>query len=266
MDPLFQAVLLGLLFAGSHVALATVPVRARLVAWFGERGFRAVFFAVAATSFTLLTVFYADHRHDGPPGPGLGTVAVVGWILVAGIVLGVTLMVAAFWTYSGGPYDVERPGSRGPRGLERITRHPFMVGMALFAAAHALLATRLIGAVLMLTLAALATLGARHQDAKLHRLRGQSFRDYLDVTSMVPFAAIVAGRQRLVWRELPLMGFATGLAVAAALRWAHADVFAHRGGWVILVAVGGALVILAVGLLRPRRTSARLGPTTRALR
>jgi uncharacterized membrane protein len=258
MDPVLQVVLLALLFAGSHVVLATAPVRGRLVAAFGERGFRAVFFTVAAASFALLAVIYADHRHDGPRGPALGTAPIVGWLLGACVVAGVALMVASFWTYTGGPYDTAQPRCRGPRGLERVTRHPFMVGMALFAGAHALLATRLTAAVLMLALAALATLGTRHQDAKLRRLRGPSFGAYLEATSALPFAAIAAGRQRLVWHELPLTGLAIGLAAAAALRWAHADLFAHRGAWVVLVTVGGALVILAASARRrPLGTAAR---------
>jgi uncharacterized membrane protein len=40
----------------------------------------------------------------------------------------------------------------------------------------------------------------------------------LETTSMVPFAAIVSGRQRIAWQELPVRGLIIGLAVAVALR------------------------------------------------
>src|SRR5437899_13047458 len=63
--------------------------------------------------------------------------------------------------------DDINPPIRAPRGVERVTRHPFFVGVALLASAHVLLATRLVGAVFFAGLAALAILGAWHQDRTL---------------------------------------------------------------------------------------------------
>src|SRR5207245_11692690 len=102
-----------------------------------------------------------------------------------------------------------------PRGLERVPRPPFFVGVALFALAHALLATRLVGTVGFGSLALLAIAGTRHQDAKLLARSGQPYADYLAATSAVPFAAVLAGRQRFVWRELALGALAAGLGFAA---------------------------------------------------
>jgi uncharacterized membrane protein len=254
MEPSSGIALLALAFVGSHLGLAAEPVRSRLVARFGERGFRSLFFGVAALSFALLTVWYADHRTDGPPGLALGTYPALRWPLVSILVLGLGLMAGSLARYAGGPYDLIDPGtSRPPRGMERVTRHPFFVGVALFAGAHALLATHLCGALLMLSLAVLAGVGTRHQDAKLRRLRGAPFDDYLALTSTLPFAAIVAGRQRLAWRELPAGALLGGLALAAGLRSVHGEIFAHRGAWVILAMIGGALTIVAVSWARDRR-------------
>jgi uncharacterized membrane protein len=127
-----------------------LPVRSRLVAVLGEWGFRWLFFAVAGASFTASMSVYATHQWDGPPGPGLGAVPALRPLLIAGVVVGVVLMVASFATYPGSPYETDRP--RPPRGLERVSRHPFLVGVTLFGTAHALLATRLVGALLMLAL------------------------------------------------------------------------------------------------------------------
>src|SRR5439155_441468 len=44
--------------------------------------------------------------------------------------------------------DDINPPVRAPRGVERVTRHPFFVGVALLASAHVLFATRLVGVVL----------------------------------------------------------------------------------------------------------------------
>jgi uncharacterized membrane protein len=247
-------VLLAIAFVGSHLGLATQPVRSRLVARFGEWGFRWIFSSVAAVSFALLAVWYADHRAEGPPGLALGAYPALRWPLVSIVVLGVVLMVGSFARYTGGPYDLVDPGtSRPARGLERVTRHPFFAGVALFAGAHALLATQLVGTLLMLALAVLAVAGASHQDAKLRRSRGAPFAAYLERTSAVPFAAILAGRQQLVWRELPWGPFVAGGAVAACLRSVHAEIFAHHGAWVIVAMLGGALSITAVSWARDRR-------------
>ena len=54
-----------------YVLLATQPVRSACVARLGERGFLALFSAVAVVGFTLLVRFYAAHRFEGPAGLAL---------------------------------------------------------------------------------------------------------------------------------------------------------------------------------------------------
>jgi uncharacterized membrane protein len=258
MDVIVTMVSLILLFVGSHVGLATDPLRSRLNAALGRWGFVWLYFAVAASTFTVATAYYADHRMDGPPGLALGRVPVVREVLIAAVVVGITAMVASFWTYDRSPYSLDgRRGAPQPRGLERVTRHPFFAGLTLVAIAHALLAPHAIGAVFMLALAALATVGSWHQDRKLARERGKAFTDYLAVTSAVPFAAIAAGRQTFAWRELPFSGIVLGLAAAAALSRVHDGIFAYRGAWVSAVAVGSAFVIAVTTWRRERRRARR---------
>jgi hypothetical protein len=105
-------------------------------------------------------------------------------------------------------------------------------------------------------LALLAIGGAAHQDRKLLARRGAAYRAYLDRTSHVPFAAILAGRQQLVWRELPIASPLVGLAIAFALRAVHDDIFADGGAWVIAGTVGGALVFTLAAWLRTRQPAA----------
>ena len=58
----------------------------------------------------------------------------------------------------------------------------------------------------------------------------------------VPFGAVVRGRQRIVWRELPVGALALGLALTSILWLVHDAIFAHGGAWVIGVLVGGAAI------------------------
>ena len=73
------------------------------------------------------------------------------------------------------------------------------------------------------------------------------------------FAAIVAGRQRIVWHELPVGSLAIGLGIAVALRSVHAGLFAHGGLWVIGAVIGGG----ALATWQARRRAPALGCTRR---
>ena len=52
MEPVVGVMLLWLVFGGTHVGLATRPVRGALVARLGDKGFGVLFSAVSVVSFT----------------------------------------------------------------------------------------------------------------------------------------------------------------------------------------------------------------------
>ena len=229
MEPAWGMAALWILFGGTHIGLTTRAVREPVVERIGETGFTVLFSLVAALSFTALVVFYSAHRFAAAPGLALGRFELVRWMLLAFITFGAVLVAAGSVSYPRSPYVLFSTATPGPHGIERITRHPFFSGVALFSLAHVFLATRLIGTVFAAGLACVAILGARHQDAKLLARRGRAYADYLAVTSTIPFAAIAAGRQRLVWSELPVAAIAVGIVAAIALRAVHDGIFALGG-------------------------------------
>jgi uncharacterized membrane protein len=257
MEPTLGIVMLWLLFGGTHVGLATRPIRDRLVARLGEGGFFGVFSLVASLTVWALISFYAAHRFEGAPGLAAGANPVVYWFLLGVMVFAFAIMVAGLAAYPRMPMALFGQPIGEPYGIERITRHPFFAGSALVGIAHALLAPHLAGAVLMGGFAVLAIAGAMHQDAKYLRTRGAPYADYLAVTSGIPFAAILAGRQRLVWGELPLGMLALGAGAAVVLRLAHASLFADGGRWLVLGLVAGGAVASLQSWLRSRRRGAR---------
>jgi uncharacterized membrane protein len=260
MEPAIIVALLWLLFGGTHLGFASGRVRGRIVGLVGEGGFFAFFSLVAALTFWALITYYAAHRFDGVPGLDAGRLPFVRWALMGVIGSAVALIAAGLAVYPRLPVALFGQPIVAPRGIERITRHPFFVGTALLGLAHALVASHLAGAVLMGGFAVLGISGARHQDAKYRRARGRSYEEYLAVTSTVPFAAIVSGRQRLVARELPLGAFAVGLGLAVLLRLAHASLFAHDGLWIVVAMVGGGALASAQSFLRSRRVGALATP------
>jgi len=101
-------------------------------------------------------------------------------------------------------------GKEAARGMVRITRHPFLWGVALWALVHLIINGDLASLVLFGSLLVLAVGGTLSIDAKRRRNFGEQWIKFAEVTSDIPFAAIAAGRNRLgpalaeigVWRTL----------------------------------------------------------------
>ncbi|MGH3579966.1 MAG: NnrU family protein [Candidatus Binatia bacterium] len=240
MIPTLTVACLWLLFGGTHIGMAAV--RARIVARTGEVGYVVIFYLIAAASFTALVTYYAAHRFDGVAGLAVGSLAVARWPLMGVVVLGVAVMVPALISYPRLPSALFGQPIGAVRGIERITRHPFFAGVALLAGAHLLLATHLVGTVFFAGLLLLATAGAWHQDRRLMARRGRAYADYCNATSAIPFVAILAGRQRLMTRELPFGALGLGVMLALAARYGHAVLFAAGGLWIAGAVVGGGFI------------------------
>jgi uncharacterized membrane protein len=254
MTAVLVVIVLWLVFGGTHIVLASEPTRGRLVARLGEIGFTAVFYLVAALAFTGLVAYYAMHRGAGPSGLGLAAVPLLRWPLLLLIGAGAALSTSSLLYYARLPMALFGQPIRTPRGIERITRHPFFAGTVLLGVCHALLAGRLIGAVFFAGLAVFTVVGARQQDRKLLARRGPSYGEYLAATSAIPFAAILAGRQHLAWEELPVGGLLLGVGAAFALRTWHDVLLADAGLWFTGAILVGAL---AAGLSAWRRARRR---------
>ena len=260
MEPAITIAGYWLLFAGTHIGLASSPIRGRLVQRLGEFGFAGFFSVVAAVAFTLLVHSYAALRFEGGPGLGLAAVSGARELLLVLSGAAMLLMLGSFAHYAASPYAMPARRHDGePRGMERVSRHAFFAAIALFGTAHALLATRLVGTVFFGILAAFTMLGTWHQDRKLLALRGAPYARFVAVTSTIPFAAIVAGRQRLVLRELPWLHLAGGLGVAVGLRMVHGAILSAGGAWVVAVTVGGAALLTLEAWWRARHATRR-GP------
>jgi uncharacterized membrane protein len=258
MEPSLLVALGQLLFSGTHIGLATGRIRGALVERLGVWGFNGLFSAVAAVTFSLWVHLYVRHRFEGLAGPGLAGSPGFHAIAMVAITIGIALMLASLAAYPSSPMALFSERVRQPRGIERITRHGFFVGVALLGLAHALLAAQLVGTVFFGGLALHALLGSHHQDRKLLAQRGDAYAEYLAATSLLPFVAILRGRQRLVWSELPLGAILLGVALSFGLRAVHEGIPAHGGFWVIAVVLGGAAIATLQTWRRAQRTPAPL--------
>lgn len=232
-----------LLFAGTHLLLGMPPLRTRLAARWGEQAFVAIFSAVAALGLAVLAGVTALMGGDGPPGLALGRWPLVRLLLASLAFAGLVLAVAGLVNYPRSPMALFRTKLHPPSGIERISRHAFFVGLAVFATAHALLAATLAMAVHFFGFAALALAGAVLQDRKLLAKHGEAYASYLRATSLVPFVALLRGRQSLRVEDRLPVRMAICAAIALALWAAHPLWSAfHGAAFAGLMAVGGLFV------------------------
>lgn len=213
-------------FAGVHYLLSGRGLRPRLVARLGDRAFQGVYSAAVIATFVPLVWVFATHKHAGPLlwttiGPP-DVARAAAWILN---VVAFALLVCSLVPAAAAPSSL---GAADPRprvhGILRVTRHPLLVAFACWGVAHLFVNGHLGDVVFFGGFPLWVWIGARHQDARLARDR-PGYEAFARETSLVPFAAIVAGRQRLMARELPWVPLTAGVALALVVRHWHGTLF-----------------------------------------
>jgi uncharacterized membrane protein len=195
------------------------PLRIRLVALVGERHFVGLF---SVLSIAGLVWFVFAYR--AAPWVALWpTIPAPGYLALALVLLAFILVV--FGSSRSNPtatQSYDRASDELPtRGITRVTRHPRLWGVSLWAVAH-LLVNGHVAAVLMFgALLATALNGMVSIDRKRRHALGEVWDAFAARTSRLPFEAILAGRNRLVLGEFALWQLALGLALFAGVFWLH---------------------------------------------
>jgi len=107
----------------------------------------------------------------------------------------------------------------------RITRHPFLWGVAIWAIGHLIVNGDPASMVLFGTMLVLALFGTASIDAKRRRALGPKWDAFAAQTSNAPFGAIASGRQKLSLGEVGWWRILLAIAVWALLAWAHPFLF-----------------------------------------
>jgi uncharacterized membrane protein len=180
-------------FLLTHLVTST-PLRPRLVAAIGEWPYRGLYSAVAFA--TLIWMIWAfAHAASQPLWPG--------WRLLALIVMpfAFILVVCGYWrnpTMVGA--DKLLQSDDPARGMIRITRHPIMWGIMLWAIAHILARGDARSLVFFGGFLLLAAFGTFAIDRR--KRVDPNWSRFAAMTSHVPFVAIAQARNRLIWREI----------------------------------------------------------------
>lgn len=212
-------ILAALLFVGLHIGVAGTALRATLVARLGEGGFRAAFSLATLAALVLLVLAWRGAETVplwfAPPW--------LRWVLAALMLPAFVLFMAS---HKRNPTAV---GSKGlgeePRGIQRVTRHPMLWSFALWAAIHMVgngdtAALVFFGAFLVTALAGMPSI-----DAKIAARQPQDWAGFAAKTSILPFGAILAGRNRFAPAEIGWMPPVVGLVLWAAVLHFHRAFF-----------------------------------------
>jgi uncharacterized membrane protein len=212
-----------LFFVGIHLFVSGTTLRDAIVARIGERAYLASFALASIGGLGWLIMAYARVEsvplwpHQSALRPLVLVLVFVAFLLV---LIGLTTPSP---TAAGGEGRLRHDDPA--IGILRITRHPFLWGVAIWAAAHLLVNEDSASLVLFGSVGVLALAGPRSIDAKRKRRFGEDWDRFAAVTSNLPFAAIAAGRNRLVIGELGAWRVALGIAAFAVLLILHVRFF-----------------------------------------
>jgi uncharacterized membrane protein len=120
-------------------------------------------------------------------------------------------------------------------GVLRITRHPFLWGVAIWSGFHLVANGDAASSIFFGTFFVLALLGTISIDAKRQRKLGPAWRAFVDATSNLPFAAAIAGRNRIRVGELFGWRFWVAVVLFVAILFFHYRLFGvspFPGGWI----------------------------------
>ena len=224
MSPIAVLALACAAFLLAHF-VASTPVRGALVRGVGERAYLGLY-TVAAFA-TIGWMSWAFRR--APYVPLWAGEEFKAW---AALLMPVAFVLLACGVTARNPTAVGQESAlrsaRDPAGILRVTRHPVMWAIALWALVHLAVRGDAASVIFFGTFALLALAGTALIDARKRRTLGVEWTRFADVTSNVPFAAIVRGRNRLRPGEIGWWRLGLGLALYAVVLLAHPWLFGAR--------------------------------------
>src|SRR5579883_3271871 len=212
--------LAALFFIGIHLGIAGTPLRDRAIAALGRGGYMAGFALASLGGIIWLAVAYKG-------APDLETWGMLqAWkpFAIALMLPSALLVVIGLMTPNPTSVAQEERLDQPPQGIVRVTRHPFLIGVGLWALIHLIGNGDAASLVFFATWAIVAFAGTVSIDGKRRRLLGDRWQRFAAATSILPFAAIAAGRNEFKPGEIGPWRVAAGLVVYGLMLGGHASV------------------------------------------
>lgn len=221
-SPEVVVLILVLIFAVVHSGLASL--RDTCEKLIGERAYRVLFAGVSLPLALSSIVYFINHRYDGTQlwqvqsVPGVHELV---WI---------SSFISFFFLYPSTFNLLEVAAVDKPKmhlwetGIMRITRHPQMVGQVIWCLAHSLWIGNSVAIAASIGLIGHHLFGVWNGDRRLAARYGEAFDAVKNRTSIIPFAAILDGRQRVpkdYYKEFLRLPYLTITALTLGAYYAH---------------------------------------------
>ena len=218
-------IMLGLLlsFAIAHSGLAALRPQGEKI--IGPRLYRVIFALVSIPGAVILIIYFFNHRYDGIQ---LWQVQSMGWIKVLVWILSA---ISFLFLYPATFNLLEIAAIEKPQvhlyetGILRICRHPQMVGQVIWCIAHTLWIGTTFTIITSVGLIAHHLFAVWHGDRRKLALYGNSFLSLKQRTSILPFLAIIDGRQTLKLQEFIRPAYLGVAGFILLLWWGHPWLF-----------------------------------------
>lgn len=223
-------------FLGIHVLISGTRLRDAITGAIGENAYMGLFSVASLGAIVWLVIAY-NHANGGVDdrvlynlGVGIKHLAIP--VVALAFFLGVQGLLAPNPTSVRQEGAVTKEGTI--HGVVRITRHPFLWGVALWSGFHVAANGNLASVIFFGTFLVLSLVGTFSIDAKRKRKLGDAWKDFARKTSNIPFGAALRGHplrlgESIGWR------FGVALVVFLAVLFSHAHWFhvsPFPNGWV----------------------------------
>ena len=215
-------------FVGIHVFVSGTSLRGAIVTRTGEKVYQALFSLVSLVGLVWLCLAYAGASSSDPWEPAGWLVPITHLFTLLAFLFVVIGVTTPSPTSVGGEAALREEGA--VKGILRITRHPFLFGVAFWALAHLLVARDAAALVFFGALLLLAIVGPSSIDGKRARALGDEWTRFAESTSRFPFLAIFQGRNTLELAEIGWWRIALALVLYAVFLGTHGWLFGVSPG------------------------------------
>jgi uncharacterized membrane protein len=214
-------IILSLLLGFAIVHSGLAALRSWGEAKIGARAYRVLFALASLPYASALVAYFFIHRYDGAQLwmlQGIPGMKAIVWVLS---------FISFLFLYPATFNLLEVAAVAKPQvhlfetGIIRVCRHPQMVGQLIWCIAHTLWLGTSFTLVTSLGLMLHHLFGVWHGDRRLSARYGESFETLKSRTSIVPFLAILQGRQTFEWREFLRPAYVGVTAFVFGFWWAH---------------------------------------------
>lgn len=194
-------IIAAVLWIVSHLGIINSPVRPALIKMVGKQVYQAAYSLLTVLVLVFLIISFNRVETNfllWVPIP------LFKWLSIVLMPLACILLVGTFMTTNPtiiGQGHALKTFDRGA-GVIRITRHPFQWSVIIWAAMHILANGELASLIFFGAFALVSALGTLTMDKKKAVKIGEDWHKFASVTSNLPFAAILQGRNEFRLSEL----------------------------------------------------------------